>query len=61
MTRPVKNGEPIHENLVGSHLQKYQSMAVLSHFKGHGAAGFGGAMKNMAIGLASSCGKGILH
>lgn len=58
---PVKNGKHIHENLVGSHLPNYKSMVVLSHFKGHIRGGFGGAMKNMAIGIASSRGKLNIH
>lgn len=58
---PVKNGYQLKTNLVGNHMKNYKSMVVLSHFKGHGMAGFGGAMKNMAIGLASSQGKLYVH
>lgn len=48
-------------NYVGSHLQNYDSMLVLSHFKGHIMAGFGGALKNMSIGVASRNGKAWIH
>ena len=61
ITIPVKNGHHLHENYVGSHIKNYQSFVILSHFKGHGFAGFGGAMKNVAIGMASPRGKGIIH
>ncbi len=46
---------------VGSHLDKYQTVVVFSHFKGHGSAGFGGAIKNISMGLASIGGKLALH
>ena len=46
---------------MGSHLKNYDSMLVLSHFKGHAMGGFGGALKNMSIGIASSHGKGHIH
>lgn len=58
---PVRNGRQLTENYVGSHLANYDSMLVLSHFKGHAMGGFGGALKNVAIGVASSYGKGIIH
>ncbi len=58
---PVKNGLRLKENYVGSHLERYDSMLVLSHFKGHEMGGFGGALKNIAIGIASSRGKEIIH
>lgn len=48
-------------NYVGSHLTNYDSMLVLSHFKGHQMGGFGGALKNVAIGVASSKGKAWIH
>ncbi len=48
-------------NIVGSHLKNYDSMLMLSHFKGHMMGGFGGALKNMSIGVASSCGKAWIH
>ena len=50
---PVKNGKRIHKNFVGSHIKNYDSMLMLSHFKGHAMGGFGGALKNMSIGIAS--------
>lgn len=58
---PVKNGFHLTENLVGSHIDKYDSMLMLSHFKGHAMGGFGGALKNMSIGVASSNGKANIH
>lgn len=58
---PVENGEHLTENLVGSHFNNYDSYLVLSHFKGHAMAGYGGAIKNISIGLASSEGKTIIH
>lgn len=57
----VKNGKHLTENLVGSHFSNYDSYLVLSHFKGHAMAGYGGAIKNISIGLASSEGKTIIH
>lgn len=61
MALPVKNGFHLKENYVGSHLKNYDSMLMLSHFKGHAMGGFGGALKNMSIGVASSRGKGSIH
>lgn len=58
---PVRNGKHLKENYVGGHLANYDSMLVLSHFKGHAMGGFGGALKNVAIGIASSFGKGYIH
>lgn len=58
---PIKNGKHLKENIVGSHLKNYNSMLVLSHFKGHQMGGFGGALKNMSIGVASSSGKANIH
>lgn len=55
------NGEKITENIVGANLTKYDSMLVLSHFKGHPSGGYGGALKNISIGLASSRGKRLIH
>ena len=49
------------ENFVGGHLTDYDSMLMLSHFKGHAMGGFGGALKNMSIGLASKYGKAWIH
>lgn len=48
-------------NYVGSHLTNYDSMVMLSHFKGHAMGGFGGALKNMSIGIASRNGKAWIH
>lgn len=58
---PIPNGKIIQENFVGNHLQKYDSMLVLSHFKGHPMGGFGGALKQLSIGCASSRGKSWIH
>ena len=49
------------ENYVGAHFENYRYYIVLSHFKGHAMAGFGGAVKNISIGLASSDGKAHIH
>ena len=57
----VRNGRHLKTNYVGSHLTFYDSILVLSHFKGHPMGGFGGALKNISIGLASSYGKAIIH
>lgn len=58
---PVENPLQIGENHVGAHLANYQSMLVLSHFKGHAMGGFGGALKQLSIGIASSHGKALIH
>lgn len=58
---PVPNGKIIKENYVGKNLLKYDSMLVLSHFKGHPMGGFGGALKQLSIGVASSFGKAYIH
>lgn len=58
---PVENGSYLSENLVGSHFADYDGYLVLSHFKGHAMAGFGGAIKNISIGIASSEGKSLIH
>ena len=55
------NGAVIKKNFVGSHMKNYDSMLMISHFKGHPMGGFGGAIKNLSIGLASSKGKGYIH
>ena len=54
-------GATIHENYVGANLANYDSLISLAHFKGHAMAGYGGAIKNMSIGIASSEGKGWIH
>lgn len=56
-----KNGEIIKKNIVGAKMKNYDSMLVLSHFKGHPMGGFGGAIKNISIGLASTAGKLNIH
>lgn len=61
MTLPVKGGNRLTENYVGTHFTNYPSYVVLSHFKGHQMAGFGGALKNISIGFASSMGKAWIH
>ena len=58
---PVENGFHLSENLVGAHFADYDSFLVLSHFKGHQMAGFGGALKNISIGMASREGKLLIH
>lgn len=63
MEIPVsKLGKHLHgHNIVGEHLKNYDSMLMLSHFKGHAMGGFGGALKNMSIGVASRNGKAWIH
>ncbi len=61
MGLPVSGGTHLTENLVGAHFGDYDSYLVLSHFKGHAMAGFGGAIKNISIGLGSSEGKCLIH
>ena len=58
---PIPNGKRIQKNLVGKDIKNYDSMLVLSHFKGHPMGGFGGAVKNISIGIASSAGKAWIH
>ena len=58
---PVKNSKYIEFNYVGKNIENYDSLLVLSHFKGHPMGGYGGALKNMSIGLASSFGKANIH
>lgn len=57
----IENGKQIHKNYVGDHIKNYDSMLVLSHFKGHPMGGFGGAIKNISIGVASAHGKAYIH
>lgn len=61
MALPVNGGNVLTENYVGSHFDNYDSYLVLSHFKGHAMAGFGGAIKNISIGLGSRMGKCWIH
>lgn len=58
---PVRNGKHLKQNFVGKNWKNYDFTMVLSHFKGHPMAGFGGALKNVAIGMASSEGKAWIH
>jgi hypothetical protein len=59
---PVNGGKHLKgHNIVGSHIKNYDSMLMLSHFKGHAMGGFGGALKNMSIGVASRNGKAWIH
>lgn len=58
---PIKNGEIIDKNFVGKNIVNYDSMLVLSHFKGHPMGGYGGAIKQLSIGVASSYGKAYIH
>lgn len=57
----IPNGKAIKENYVGKNLENYDSMLVLSHFKGHPMGGFGGALKQLSIGVSSSAGKSWIH
>ena len=57
----IPNGKVIKKNYVGSHIKNYDSMLVVSHFKGHPMGGFGGALKQLSIGCASSYGKRYIH
>ena len=57
----IPNGKQIKKNYVGGHLANYDSLLVLSHFKGHPMGGFGGALKQLSIGIASSDGKANIH
>lgn len=61
MSIPVKDGVRLKEDLVGSHLANYDFVMVLSHFKGHVMGGFGGAIKNISIGIGSREGKSLIH
>lgn len=58
---PIDGGNVIDKNFVGANMKHYDSLLVLSHFKGHPMGGFGGALKNISIGLASSYGKAYIH
>ena len=58
---PIENGFVLDKNYVGKDLSKYDSLLVLSHFKGHPMGGYGGALKQLSIGVASSRGKAWIH
>ena len=60
-TLEIPNGKVIKQNFVGQNLNNYDSMLVLSHFKGHPMGGYGGALKQLSIGVASSAGKAWIH
>ena len=57
----IPNGKRIRKNYVGKDIVNYDSMVVLSHFKGHPMGGYGGALKQLSIGVASSFGKAYIH
>ena len=57
----ISNGKVLNKNYVGKSIDNYDSMLVLSHFKGHPMGGYGGALKQLSIGLASSKGKRYIH
>ncbi len=61
LSLPVEKGFHLRENIVGSHFSAYDSFVILSHFKGHAMGGFGGALKNISIGMASPRGKANIH
>jgi uncharacterized Fe-S center protein len=58
---PVSGGKHLTEDIVGARFNEFNFHVVLSHFKGHGMGGFGGALKNLSIGYASSAGKAWIH
>lgn len=61
MELDIPNGKILKKNYVGKDLAKYDSLLVLSHFKGHAMGGYGGALKQLSIGCASSKGKTLIH
>ena len=61
MVIDIPKGKMIQKNYVGKNLKNYNSMLVLSHFKGHPMGGYGGALKQLSIGIASSYGKAYIH
>lgn len=61
MELDIPNGKVLKKNYVGKDLVKYDSLLVLSHFKGHAMGGYGGALKQLSIGCASSKGKTLIH
>lgn len=58
---PVKNGKYLEVDIIGKNFENYDSMLNLAHFKGHPMGGFGGALKNQSIGIASAAGKAYIH
>ena len=61
MVLDIPNGKVLKKNYVGKNLANYDSLLVLSHFKGHAMGGYGGALKQLSIGCASSAGKTLIH
>lgn len=61
MSIPITGGKHLKEDVVGSHFANYDFVVNLAHFKGHPMGGFGGVIKNMSIGIASSMGKSLIH
>ena len=61
MELDIPNGKILKKNYVGKDLANYDSLLVLSHFKGHAMGGYGGALKQLSIGCASSAGKTLIH
>lgn len=61
MVLSIPNGKILKTNLVGKNMKNYDSMVVLAHFKGHPMGGYGGALKQLAIGCASRAGKALIH
>lgn len=58
---PIENGFHLDKDIVGETIDNYDSFLILSHFKGHAMGDFGGALKNMSMGLASTSGKAYIH
>lgn len=61
LTLPVTGGKHLKEVYVGSHLDNYDFVVILTHFKGHSMGGFGGALKNVSIGMSTVKGKNYIH
>ena len=58
---PIENGHILKEDFLGKNIQNYNSMLIISHFKGHPMGGYGGALKQLSIGCASTVGKAWIH
>lgn len=61
MSLPISGGKHLKKDVVGAHFADYDFVVNLAHFKGHAMGGFGGVIKNMSIGIASSMGKSLIH